>query len=122
METNDVINEFPVLSIASSFFPHDIPIAVYINYEKAGTGNLIFLNTSKFHSLRKILRFVTNCSALLVFCLNCLAAHFLGKTIANEIFSIVHSYVGPFSPWPYASSNCGSGSWNLGVHNSIQSQ
>jgi len=61
VETYDVKHEFPVFSVASSFFPHDIPIAVYINYEKAETGKVIFLNTSKFHFLRKILRLVTNC-------------------------------------------------------------
>jgi hypothetical protein len=53
---------------------------------------------------------VTNFSALSVFCLKCLAAHVLGKTIANEKCSIIPRYVGPFLPWRYASSNCGSGS------------
>jgi len=79
-------------------FSHDVSIAVYINSEKVGTGKVIFLNTSKFHFLRKILRLVTNFSALLVFCLNCFIAHILGKPIANEMCSKIPRYVGPFLP------------------------
>jgi hypothetical protein len=87
VETNDVINGFPVLSIAS-FFSHDIPTAVYIKCEKVGTGKVTFLNTSKFHFLRKILSLVTNFSALLIFCLKRLSAQVLGKPIANEKCSL----------------------------------
>lgn len=70
---------------------------------KRGKGNVIFLNPSKFHFLRKILSLVTHSLALLVFCLNCFAVYIFGKLMS---IPPCDDFLSPLS---HASSSCGLG-------------